>query len=92
MIIKKIAFCLIICKWKLNFKILNKEETDRSNEIITFHVTQDKMHNKRKYSLRQYLLSKIEYFERSEYNISHISEMTITFMARHDNMTYKYYL
>ena len=44
------------------------------------------------YSLRPYLMTKIEYFTRQGYNFSHISEMSFSFITKFNNMTYKYYL
>ena len=46
----------------------------------------------RYYSLRPYLITKIDYFTRQGYKFSHISEMKITFITNFNNMTFKYYL
>ena len=44
------------------------------------------------YYLRDFLLSKINYFESNGHKFSHISEMNITFITDQRNMTYEHYL
>ena len=46
----------------------------------------------RYYSLRRYLITKIEYFNRQGHIFSHISEMNFSFITKFNNMTHKYYL
>ena len=44
------------------------------------------------YSPRRYLITKIECFTRLGYRFSHISETTITFVTKFNNMAFKNYL
>ena len=46
----------------------------------------------RYYSLRRYLITKIEYFKRKGYNFPHISQTNTTFKTGFRIMTYEYYL
>ena len=46
----------------------------------------------RYYSLRPYLITKIEYFMRQGHKFFHFSEMNITLITKFNNMTFKYYL
>ena len=72
---------MIICECKLIFNDL------------TLNFKFKKMYNvNRYYSLRPYLITKIEYFTRQGYKFSHISEMKITFITNFKNMTFKYFL
>ena len=43
----------------------------------------------RYYSLRLYLITKIEYFTRQGHRFSHISEMNFAFITKFNNMTIK---
>ena len=81
MIIRKFEFYLFICKWKLHFSdtIINV----KSNRLYIF---------RNGWNLRDFLFSKISYFERYGHIFSHISEMKITFITVLRNMTYKHYL
>ena len=45
----------------------------------------------RYYSLRLYLITKIEYFMRQGHKCFHIPEINITFKTKFNNMTFKYY-
>ena len=78
---KKIEFYLIICKWKLHFSdtiVIVKSNT-------WYSVSAG-------YHLKNFLLTKIKYFERYGRNFSHISEMNITFISDLRNMTNEHYL
>ena len=46
----------------------------------------------RNYSVRPYLITKIEYFIRHGHRFSHISEMNFAFITEFNNMTFEYYL
>ena len=46
----------------------------------------------RHYYLRQYLVTKIDYFLRYGHKFSHISKMTLTFLTNFKNITYEYFL
>ena len=78
---KKFEFYLIKCKWKLHFSdtIINVE-SPTCYGIYNF------------YFLRDFLLSKINYFESNRYKFCHISEFNFTFITDQKNMTYEYYL
>ena len=79
--IKKFAVYLNICKWKLHF----------SDTIVS--VKSNMWYNvSASYYLRNFLLSKIKYFERYGHKFSHISEMNITFISDLRIMTYEHYL
>ena len=77
---KKFDFYLIICKWKLHF----------SDTIV--NVTTTRFSWVGGYFLREFVLSKIKYYERRGHKFSHISEMNITFISDLMDMTYKHYL
>ena len=77
---KKFAFYLIICKWKLHF----------SDTIVS--VKSDTQYsNSNGFYLRNFLLSKIKFFEIQGRKFSHISEMNITFIPYLRNKTYEHY-
>ena len=78
---KKFEFYTIICKWILHF----------SNNIIIVKADL-RTYTSIGRSLRNFLLSKVQYFENYDHKFSHISEMSITFMADWKRMTYEYYL
>ena len=44
------------------------------------------------HNLEKYLKNKINHFERQRLELSHISEMNMTFITRLDHMTYKHYI
>ena len=68
-------------QWKLHF----------SDNIVS--VKSNKWCNiSDSFFLRNFLLSKIKYFERYGHKFSHISEMNITFISDLRNMTYEHYL
>ena len=46
----------------------------------------------RHYYLRQYSITKTDYFMRYGHKFSHISKMTLTFITNFNNITYEYYL
>ena len=72
---------MTICECKLIFNDL------------TFNFKFKRMYNGNSYySLRPYLITKIESFMRQGQKFFHISEMKITFINNFDNMTFKYYL
>ena len=78
---KKFASSLIICKWKLHFS-----DTIVSVKSNTCYSISDGFYS------RNFLLSKINIFERYGHKFSHISEMNITFVSDLRNMTYEHYL
>ena len=78
---KKFTFHLIICKWSLNFS-----DTIISVKSDTWFSISAGFH------LRNFILSKIKYFERHGCKFSHISELDITFISDLGNMTYEHYL
>ena len=67
---KKFEYYTIICKWILHF--YNIIVSVKTNLMSSISIG---------YYLRNFLLSKIKYFENHDYKFSHISEMKITFMA-----------
>ena len=78
---KKFEYYTTICKWILHF----------SNNIVS--VKTNLMSNiSMGYYLRNFLGSKIKYFESHDHICSHVSEMNITFMADLKRMTYEFYL
>ena len=78
---KKFAFYLIICKWKINF----------SDTIID--VKSARWYSvSGGYYLRDFVLSKLEFFERHGHKFSHISKMNIIFISDLRNMKYEHYL
>ena len=78
---KKFDFCAVICKWKVHF----------SNKII--YVKTNPWHNHScGFNLREFLLSRIKYYERRQHIFCRISLMTITFISDLRDMTYKHYL
>ena len=78
---KKFEFYLVICKGKIHF----------SNFIVA--VRSNRLYNHPYgFNLREFLLSKIKYYERRQHTFSHISQMNITFISDLRNMTYKHYL
>ena len=78
---KKFAFYLFICKWKLHFP-----DTIVSFKSNTWYSVSAG------YCLRNFLLSKIKYFERYGRKFSHMSELNITFISDLKNMTFELYL
>ena len=78
---KKVSFHLIICKWKLRFS-----DSIVSVKSNTWYSVSGG------YYLRDFVLSKIKYFQSYGRKFSHISEMNITFITDLRNMTYEYYL
>ena len=77
---KKFEFYLTICKWKLHF----------SDTIV--NVKSTRLSWVGGYYLREFVSSKIEYYEKRGHKLSHISEMNITFISDLRNMTYEHYL
>ena len=78
-IIKKSAFNLIVCEWKLHF----------SDTIVS--VKSKRWHSvSAGYYLGNFILTKIKYFESYGRKFSHISEMNITFISDLRNMTYEH--
>ena len=78
---KKFVFYLIICKWKLLFS-----DTIVSVKSTTWYSVSAG------YFLRHFVLSKIQFYVKLEYKISHIFEMNITFISDLRKMTYEHYL
>ena len=78
---KKFASYLIICKWKLHFS-----DTIVSVKSKTWYSVSAG------YYFRDFVLSKIKYYERQGHKFSHISEMNITFITDLRKMTYENYL
>ena len=78
---KKFAFYLIECKWKLQFSdtVVGVKSNTRFSVSAGFY-------------LRDFVLSKLKYFERYGHKFSHISEKDITFASDLRNMTYEHYL
>ena len=72
---------LIICKWSLHVSdIIVSVKSNRCYSVSAG------------YYLRNFLLSKIKYFEGYGHKFSHISEMNITFISDLRKMTYEHYL
>ena len=80
-LIKKITFYLKECKWKIQYS-----DTIVSVKSNTWYSASAG------YDLRNFLLSKIKYFERYGRKISQISQINITFKTDLRNMTYEHYL
>ena len=78
---QKHEFCTIICKWTLHF-----------SDTITSVKSYPWRNISSGFYLRNFLVSKIKYFESYGSKFSHISEMNITFITDLRNMTYEYYL
>ena len=78
---KKFAFYLIKCKWKLHFS-----DTIVNIESNTWYSVSGDYHS------RDFVFSKIKYYEKLGHKFSHISEMNITFITDLRNMTCEHYL
>ena len=78
---EKLAFYLIIYKWKVHFS-----DTNISVESNTWYSVSAG------YYLRNFLSSKNKYFERYGRKFSHISEVNPTFIPDLRNMTYEHYV
>ena len=80
---KRFVLYEIVCKWKLVF------DTDISIDVkskVMYRISV------LRHNLVKYLKKKINYYKRQGLDISHISEMNITFMTSLDFMTYKHYM
>ena len=78
---KKFESYTIICKWILHFS-----DTIVSVKSDVWWIISEN------YYLRNFLISKIKYFESQYHKSSQISEMNITFIANWRKMTCEYYL
>ena len=77
--IKKFEILIFLCNFEIKFK------------DITFDFKISRMYNLHPYYyLRKNLISKIDYFTIEGHKFSHITKMTLTFIANSNNMTYAY--